>query len=173
MDRRRAVVGRSRVSGNFGIAARMNVTLLIIHGLCAVFLLGALTHQSFSVVWPRRPGQTDFVARYRGVNAQGYATAVVIAFVVTATFGAIIYTVYRVEVRPQLEALMDLPTIGLFELKEHFLSIGLGMLPAYWYLWKKRPELKTARVLVTLLLAFIVWWSFLVGNIVNNARGFF
>jgi hypothetical protein len=151
----------------------MNILLLIVHGLCAVFLLGALTHQTFSAVWPRRPGQTNFVARYRGVNAQGYATAVVIAFALTATLGGVIYTTYRVEVRPPLEALMDLPTIGLFELKEHFLSIAAGMLPAYWYFWKRRPDLKAARAMVTLVIAAIVWWSFVVGNIVNNVRGFF
>jgi len=35
----------------------MNITLLIIHGLLAVMLLGAITHQSFNTVWPRRPGE--------------------------------------------------------------------------------------------------------------------
>ena len=151
----------------------MNVFLLIIHGLCAVFLLGALTHQSFSVAWPRRPGQSDFVARFRGVNGQGYATAVVVTFFATAILGGIIYTVYRVEVRPTLEGLMDLPTIGLFELKEHYLSFAAAMLPAYWYFWKKRPDLKLARGMTTVVIAGIVWWSFVVGNIVNNVRGFF
>jgi hypothetical protein len=151
----------------------MNIALLILHGLSAVFLLGALTHQTASAVWPRRPGQTDFVARFRGVNGQGYATAVVVIFLATAILGGIIYTTYRVEVRPPLEALGDLPTIGLFELKEHYLAIAAGMLPAYWYFWKRRPDLRAARAIVTIIIAATVWWGFVIGNIVNNVRGFF
>jgi hypothetical protein len=151
----------------------MNIALLILHGLSAVFLLGALTHQTASAVWPRRPRQTDFVARFRGVNGQGYATAVVVIFLATAILGGIIYTIYRVEVRPPLEALGDLPTIGLFELKEHYLAIVAGMLPAYWYFWKRRPDLRAARAIVTIIIAATVWWGFVIGNIVNNVRGFF
>src|SRR5687767_1423428 len=104
----------------------MNIALLIIHGLMAVLLLGALTHQALAVVWPRRPGQTDFVARFRGVNGAGYTNAVVVFFVATFIMGSIIYTTYRVEVRPPLEAIQDLPTVGLFELKEHFLAMMLA-----------------------------------------------
>lgn len=151
----------------------MNVALLIIHGLFAVALLGALTHQAMGAVWPRKPGQTDFVARFRGVNGVGYTNAVVVLFVITFILGGIVYTVYRIEVRPPLEALQDLPTVGLFELKEHFLAMGLGMLPAYWYFWKRRPEQRMTRTMITVILALIVWWSFIVGHIVNNVRGFF
>jgi hypothetical protein len=150
----------------------MNVALLMIHALCAVFLLGATTHQAFSAFWPRRPGQNDFLARYRGVNAAGYTDAVVIAFLITFLLGSIVYTVYRIEVRPPLEDLGDLPTIGLFELKEHFLAITLGVLPAYWYFWRKRPDARLMRGILALFLALNVWWAFIVGLIVNNVRGF-
>ena len=151
----------------------MNIALLIVHGLFAVFLLGALTHQTAGAIWPRRPGQKDFVARYRGVNAQGYTNAVIVAFILTAILGGIIYTTYRVEVRPPLEALTDLRTIGLFELKEHYLAITAGMLPAYWYYWKRRPEARLTRVMITVLLALSVWYGFIIGHVVNNVRGFF
>ena len=151
----------------------MNIALLIVHGLMAVLLLGALTHQAFAVVWPRRPGQTDFVARFRGVNGAGYTNAIVVLFVATFIMGSIIYTTYRVEVRPPLEAIQDLPTVGLFELKEHFLAMMLAMLPAYWYFWKRRPEERQARTMMTVILALTVWFGFIVGHIVNNARGFF
>ena len=40
--------------------------LLIMHGICALLLVGASTHQALGVFWPRRPGQTDFVANARG-----------------------------------------------------------------------------------------------------------
>ena len=151
----------------------MNVGLLIIHGLFAVALLGAVTHQAMGAVWPRRPGQADFVARFRGVNGVGYTNAVIVLYVVTFILGGIIYTTYRIEVRPPLEALQDLPTVGLFELKEHFLAMAAGMLPAYWYFWKRRPEPRGPRTMITVILALVVWFSFIAGHIVNNVRGFF
>ncbi len=151
----------------------MNVALLIIHGLFAVALLGAVTHQAMGAVWPRRPGQTDFVARFRGVNGVGYTNAVIVLYVITFVLGGVIYTTYRIEVRPPLEALQDLPTVGLFELKEHFLAMAGGMLPAYWYFWKRRPEQRASRTMITVILALVVWFSFIAGHIVNNVRGFF
>ncbi len=149
----------------------MNVTLLIIHVLSAVFLLGALTHQSLSAVLPRRPGEANFVARYRGVNAAGYTDAVVVVFLITAILGSYIYPIYRIQVRPALEDLGDLRTIGIFELKEHFITIAFGLLPAYWYFWRRRPEYRGTRAILATFLALDVWFAFLVGNLVNNTRG--
>jgi hypothetical protein len=50
----------------------------------------------------------------------------------------------------------------------------MGLLPAYWYFWRKPfgEEHPRTRAALTLILAFIVWWSFVVGHIVNNIRGF-
>jgi len=59
----------------------------------------------------------------------------------------------------------------VFEIKEHFLAIALGMLPAYWYFWKRRPDLKSARVGTTLVLTLAVWVGFIGGHFVNNVRG--
>jgi hypothetical protein len=63
---------------------------------------------------------------------------------------------------------------GSFGLKEHFVAVGLGMLPAYWYFWRQplAGEQARPRAVITLILAFVVWWSFLVGHILNNIRGF-
>jgi hypothetical protein len=149
----------------------MNIILLIFHGIFAVLLLGAITHQMLTTVWPRKPGETNFVARFRGVNGAGYTNAIVVLYVITFIIGGYIYIFYRIQVRPPLEALLDLPTIGVFELKEHFLAIGLGMLPAYWYFWKRRPEDRLARTGLTTVLAFAVWVGFLGGHFVNNVRG--
>ena len=149
----------------------MTVTLLIIHGLIAVALLGALTHQAFAATWPRKPGQNDFVARYRGTNGAGFANAVVVLFIATFIMGGIVYTFYRTQVRPPLEALQDLPTVGLFELKEHYLGIALAMLPAYWYYWKRRPDARRTRAAITIVLAVSVWAGFIIGHIINNVRG--
>ena len=52
--------------------------LLIIHGLLAIALLGALTHQAMSVLLPVRhaAGPGGFVTRFRAVQGAGYATAI-------------------------------------------------------------------------------------------------
>ena len=64
-------------------------------------------------------------------------------------------------------------TVGAFELKEHLATIGLIVLPAYWA-YRRQPlsqEHASARKQVTLLLAVLVWSNFLIGHVVNNARG--
>jgi hypothetical protein len=63
--------------------------------------------------------------------------------------------------------------IGIFELKEHFAAIGLGILPAYIFAWRTAPQSPSSwgRPSITLLLALIVWWNFLVGHVLNNIRG--
>ena len=43
-------------------------TLLIVHGLLAVALLGAITHQAVSVWCPVRAAAGSFVARFRAVR---------------------------------------------------------------------------------------------------------
>ena len=54
------------------------------------------------------------------------------------------------------------------------MTVGLGILPAYWYFWRQplADDHSRTRALLTATLAFIVWWSFLVGHILNNMRGF-
>ena len=112
--------------------------LLIIHGLLAVALLGALTHQAMSVLMPVRhaAGSGGFVTRFRAVQGAGYATAVCVLWVVTFIFGAWIYTEYRIYIRVPIEEGGFWKTQGFFEMKEHLATIGLGLLPIYWYLWK-------------------------------------
>ena len=152
----------------------MIVALLIVHGLLAVALLGAITHQAWSVV-PRRAaaGPLSFVGRFRTVDSGAYATAVVVLFVVTAIGGGLLYPQYRLDVRTALEDLQLRAANGIFEIKEHLVAIGLGLLPTYWLFWKAPlvPEQAAARRYLTWLLAFVVWWGFLVGHVLNNIKG--
>jgi hypothetical protein len=93
--------------------------------------------------------------------------------VLTFVLGAWIYTQYRFTARLALEQLRFLKTVGIFELKEHLATIGLILLPAYWAYWRTplSREYADARKQVTLLLALLVWSNFLIGHVVNNARG--
>src|SRR5262245_6644771 len=150
--------------------------LLIIHGLLAVALLGALSHQALAVLMPVRQaaGGAGFVTRFRAVTGPAYATAVCVLWILTFTMGALIYTKYRIYVRIPIEQYGFWKTQGFFELKEHIVSFGLGMLPTYWYFVKnaQNPEYDSARKWVTVCLAFMCWFMFLVGHVVNNVRGF-
>ncbi|HET7257860.1 MAG TPA: hypothetical protein VFJ46_29180, partial [Xanthobacteraceae bacterium] len=107
--------------------------LLIIHGLLAVALLGALTHQAVAVLMPvRQAAAAGFVTRFRAVPAAGYATAVCVLWILTFLMGAWIYTKYRIYVRIPIEQAGYWKTQGFFDLKEHVATLGLVTLPAYW-----------------------------------------
>jgi hypothetical protein len=150
--------------------------LFIAHGLLAVALLGALTHQAMAVMMPVKQlaGAPGFVDRFRAVPAAGYATAICVLWVLTFIMGSWIYIKYRIYIRIPIEQAGFWKTQGFFELKEHLASFGLGILPIYWYFWKnaRNPEYDSARKWVTVVLASLCWFIFLVGHVVNNVRGF-
>ena len=152
----------------------METALVIIHGLVAVALLGAITHQTLATWAPAgaRPG--SFFGRVRAVQSASFANTIVVLYAVSALLGAILYLYFKVDIGPNLERDRHWQAIGFFDLKEDFVSIGAAMLPAYWVCWR-RPfagELDRTRAALTAVLAFIVWWSFLVGHVMNNIMGF-
>src|SRR5262245_5871245 len=153
----------------------MITILLLVHGLLAVALLGAITHQALSVVPAgAAPGRrSSFFARFRGVNGPAYAVPIVVLFVLTATLGAFLYPAYRIDVRVPLEDTNSRSANGIFEIKEHLIAVGLGALPAYWLAWRTplSPALANTRRYLTWILAFFVWWAFLVGHLLNNFKG--
>ena len=153
----------------------MLTVLLIVHGLLAVALLGAITHQTVSVWFPARKPAGSFVGRFRSVSAMSYTNAIVVLFLCTAFLGGVlIYPEFRLSVRPVLEQLGLWVPVGAFDLKEHFTVIAMATLPAYWYFWRQpvAAEHARTRAMLTTLLAFVVWWNFLVGHVLNNIRGF-
>ena len=151
----------------------MWIVLLISHALLAFLLLGAITHQLVAVWAPVRAKVGNFVGRFRAVPSTSYVNAIVILYLVTAIFGGWIYTNYRITARLTLEQGGFWWTFAAFELKEHFVALGLAVLPAYWYFWQpaRAEEHAFTRAMLTTLLAFIVWYGFLVGHLTNNVRG--
>jgi hypothetical protein len=135
-------------------------------------LIGAITHQTLGVFWPRRPGQTNFVANARGIRPQLYVSAVIALYVITFLIGAFLYPTYRVFVRPPLEDLQLTYAIGLFEIKENFAAIGLALLPSYWYFWTQTDKYVMTRRAVTAIYFVTIWYNFVAGHILNNVRGF-
>jgi hypothetical protein len=152
----------------------MATALLITHGLIAVALLGAITHQTLATWAPQTARPGSFFGRLRAVQSASYANTIVVLYAVSALLGGILYLYFRVDIRPVLERDGHWQALGLFDLKEHFISIGLGLLPAYWVCWRRplADEPSLTRAALTTIFAFIVWWSFLIGHVMNNIRGF-
>jgi hypothetical protein len=149
--------------------------LLMLHVLFGAALLGALTHQSFSVAKRATAPPRSFVQRFRGVNSPTFTNVVVLLFAVSFVIGSFLYPRYRIDVRPILEDMQLRAANGLFETKEHFAAVGLGLLPAYWLAWRPPLTLDYAasRKYLTWILTFLAWFNFLVGELLNNIRGIF
>lgn len=148
--------------------------LLLFHGLIGVALLGAVTHQALAASARRAEiRKTGFLARYRGTDAAAYRDAIVILYVAITLLGAVLYPTYRSVVRPVLQDLDFRIANGAFELKEHLSALGLILLPAYWTCWRQPfdRQYDTARVWLAWIIAFIVWWNFVIGQILVSIRG--
>jgi hypothetical protein len=152
----------------FGISV-----LLITHGILAVLLLGAITHQAIAAAWPAAKRAPGFFNSLRSVNGMNYTNAVIILFLVTFALGTIVYPTYRVSVRTLLQEYHLYKPEGAFEMKEHLLALSLALLPVYWFLWRTPTgENRIARTAITSIIAGAVWWGFLTGHVINNIRGF-
>jgi hypothetical protein len=148
--------------------------LVICHMLVAVVLLGTITHQAVSLWWPAPAGTASIALSYRSVRSNLYTTTIIVLFVVVAVMGAFLYPPYRLTVLPFFYANHLKGFGGIFELKEHAVAIGLGLLPIYWLLWRRTPltDYVQTRKIITAILAVFVWYAFLVGHIINNLKGF-
>ena len=156
------------------MSAQTITLLFTFHGLFAIALLGAVTHQALSVWWPvKTAGNANFMTRFRAVKAAGYVNTIIVLFLITFTLGAIVYPTYRIGARITMENLRMSAPVGSFEVKEHLISMALGLLPAYWYFWRQPllAEHEQTRKMLTLVFALFVWASFLVGHVLNNIKG--
>jgi len=144
----------------------------ILHGIIAISLLGATTHQGLTV-W-RKPAPAElFVDRFRAIPAVRFANAVAVLYVLTFALGAYIYPTYVLDVKGAVADYGMRKTIGVFQLKEHIAVIGLALLPVYWHYWRTVPMtvgVHTRRFLTTFIMLG-VWWNLVVGHILNNIKG--
>ena len=115
----------------------------------------------------------SFFGRIRSAPSRWYVLVIAILYVPTFLLGAWVYVKYRTYVRIPMEQIGHWKTVGSFEFKEHIVSMGVALLPAYWYFWRQplAPEHAKMRKWVTLFLAVAVWYSFLVGHTANDFRG--
>jgi hypothetical protein len=144
----------------------------ILHGILAIGLLGAVTHQGLTL-WRKPAAAHLFVDRFRAIPAARFTNSIVLLYVATFTLGAFIYPTYVLDVKASLIDSGMRKTIGIFQLKEHIAVIGLAALPFYWHLWRSDPATKThgTRRFITTLLMVAVWWNLVIGHILNNIKG--
>lgn len=151
----------------------MMMALLILHGLAALFLLGALTHQA-AATW-RTPGArgAGLVRSFATVRAPLYARAVVVSYLLAMLLGDVVYGPYRIDVKPMLFDLQLFAWNGVFEIKEHLAAFGFFLLPMYALLWRAPLDARRAALRrgVTTLLAGIVWYALVAGHLLNNIKG--
>ena len=83
----------------------MITLLLILHGLTAVALLGAVSHQAASLFFRQTTPGGAFVSRYARVDAGRFTVPVIWLYLVVFVLGSVIYPAYRVDVRIPFEEL--------------------------------------------------------------------
>jgi hypothetical protein len=146
--------------------------LLFIHFLLAVVLLAAVTLQAVAVLIPVRQAAGNFINHIRPVPPASYTAVIVVLYALNFLLGAWVYVKYRTYVRIPMEQLGHWWTLGSFEFKEHVVTIGIALLPAYWYFWRQPSEEQAGtRKWLTLFVAFTVWYAFLIGHVANDFRG--
>ena len=84
----------------------MATTFAILHGLVAVALLGAITHQTLAVWAPSGVPPRSFFGRFRAVPSAAFANAIIILYLVTALLGAVVYLYFKVHIRMMRDSVM-------------------------------------------------------------------
>jgi hypothetical protein len=154
----------------------MALSLLMLHVLVAVVLIGAVTHQVFSL-WRPVPAEVhrNLWKRFRSVRSIAFTKSIAVLYVLAVIGGGIVYPFYVLDAKKPLLNMGLEPVVGVFEIKEHFAILGLGLLPAYVSYWASAEndrDLAVRRIL-TVILALFVWWNFWVGHVVTAIRGIF
>lgn len=152
------------------------IFVLLLHGLCAIFLLGAISHQAaacWRTVGTGRVRSKGLLTGFAAVRPGLYANAVMVSYILTMLLGDVVYGPYRVDVKSMLFDLQLWSWNGVFEIKEHLVALGFFLLLPYRTLWQA-PLTEShgrSRRMLTLLLAVIVWYALIAGHLLNNLKG--
>jgi hypothetical protein len=145
-------------------------TLLVLHAVASVALVGASTHHALQMRHYLR-------GRFgkKGLEKL-YAKVIAVSYVVTFGLGALLYPSYRYHVRGLYLDRYAPWVAELFDVKEMyaslalFIAIGLGLLAYTLDPEKERPLVKVYAAMSVLVCA-VVWFNVVAGLIVVSARG--
>ena len=143
--------------------------LIVAHAAAAIVLIGSSTHNAVLSL-------LHLTGRSRRPRLQQlYATVMGWAYLSTFALGLLSYPTFRVEVRAAyLDEHVPLAT-SFFELKEHWLGIGLLMLACYWPLartvdGRRRTADAMLFHVLGVALALVVWLALFTGLLVALIR---
>lgn len=143
--------------------------LLLMHAGLAVALIGSVTHLGVVAAHHLREGHPKQRAYRR------YVRIVWWLYLLTVTMGILVYPAFRVYVRGHyLDGEIPLAT-GFFEVKEHWVGIGLGMVMllrplAHGTDLGERSAETTLVHLLSIGLTVVVWLAMTVGFVLNMLR---
>jgi len=151
---------------------RFYIVLLLTHLIAAGVLAGAMIH-NLLIVFKYLRGK--FGRKKRELY---FARVSLWSYVIVYLFGCLIYPAFRVYFRA---AYFDVDlswATGLFEVKEHWGSLGLAMFFVYYYLRKSfEPDAEKDKlwlyVPMCLILNVIVWYKIIVGCYLSLLKGSF
>jgi hypothetical protein len=102
----------------------MALSLLMLHVLVAVVLIGAVTHQVFSL-WRPVPAEAhrNLWKSFRSVRSIAFTKSIAVLYVLTVIGGGIVYPFYVLDAKKPLLNMGLEPVVGVFEIKEHFAGL--------------------------------------------------
>ncbi len=151
---------------------RFYIVLLLTHLIIAGVLAGAMMH-NLIIVFKYLQGKFGHTKR------ELYLARVSLwSYVIVYLLGCLIYPAFRVYFRA---AYFDVDlswATGLFEVKEHWGSLGLALFFVYYYLRKSfEPDLEKDKlwfyVPLSVILNVIVWYKIIVGCYLSLLKGSF
>lgn len=143
--------------------------LVVLHALAAIVLIGASTHHAIVAVGYLR-------GVYRTRLGRTYAAVVAVSYLVTFSLGAAAYPTFRTRVRGEYLDAHAPWASNLFDIKEHFASLGLPLVLGAFALSRALDPKHDAALRATYAVmvgggALVVWFDVIAGLLVTLARG--
>lgn len=147
----------------------LTAVLVVVHALAAMVLIGASTHQAIIVFGYLR-------GVYKSRLGRIYAATVLVSYLVTFALGAAAYPAFRYHTRALYLDRYQPWASNLFDVKEHFASLGLPLVIGVFVLSrvlepKSDRSLLPGYAVLSFGVAAIVWFNVIAGLVVTLARG--
>lgn len=143
--------------------------LLLAHLFATFVLVGSMTHNLLCVI-------KYLGGKFGSVKREWFYVRISFwTYIICYVFGVLIYPAFRVYIREDFDTNMRWAT-GLFEVKEHWGAIGLGLFFVYYFLRKNfHPEQERDKLFFYVPLCFmlniILWYKVIAGCYVSLLKG--
>jgi len=143
--------------------------LVVLHAAAAIVLVGSSTHHALIALGYLRSVFKERLGRI-------YASTVLGSYLVTFLLGGAAYPAFRYHVRALYLDRYEPWASNLFDIKEHFASLGLPMAVGVFVLSrvlrpKQDTELLPTYAVMVFGVAIIVWFNLFSGLIITLVRG--